>query len=243
MTGDNVIPNGAGIVTCRACKKIRAEQKRAELATDPARLELVRASERERLRKYRPIPTGINANAAKTHCPYGHPYAGDNLYVSPAGVRQCKACRKVRVMESYYRNHEKRLAEKTAWREENRELHNERSRRWAKENPEKANMISRLKKQRKRAAGVLTEADWNLVLEIYGDACLKCGKPEVTIDHIVPVVDGGTNSIGNVQPLCGSCNSSKGPTFADYRPFPIENVLGDDYAPVPTLPEPALTLF
>jgi 5-methylcytosine-specific restriction endonuclease McrA len=146
----------------------------------------------------------------------------------------------VRVVEDFLKHHERRLADQAAWRDANRELHNERSRRWQRENPEKSNMISRLKKQRKRAAGILTAADWALVLEIYGSACLKCGKPEVTIDHIVPVVDGGTNLIGNVQPLCGSCNSSKGPTFADYRPFPIEDLLGGECAP---LPEPALTLF
>lgn len=28
-----------------------------------------------------------------THCPYGHSYAGDNLYVSRAGTRACNACK------------------------------------------------------------------------------------------------------------------------------------------------------
>ncbi len=33
----------------------------------------------------------------KTHCPAGHPYSGDNLYVPPSGVgRYCRACGKVR---------------------------------------------------------------------------------------------------------------------------------------------------
>lgn len=31
--------------------------------------------------------------ASKTHCPYDHPYAGDNLYVNPAsGSRACRKC-------------------------------------------------------------------------------------------------------------------------------------------------------
>lgn len=30
----------------------------------------------------------------RTHCPSGHPYAGDNLYVAPSGVRQCRACKR-----------------------------------------------------------------------------------------------------------------------------------------------------
>jgi len=28
----------------------------------------------------------------KTHCKYGHPLSGDNLYVSPKGIRNCRAC-------------------------------------------------------------------------------------------------------------------------------------------------------
>ena len=32
------------------------------------------------------------ANARKTHCPKGHRYAGDNLYVRPRGGRTCLAC-------------------------------------------------------------------------------------------------------------------------------------------------------
>lgn len=32
-------------------------------------------------------------NARKTHCPKGHPYSGDNLYVRPgAGNRACRTC-------------------------------------------------------------------------------------------------------------------------------------------------------
>lgn len=31
-------------------------------------------------------------NAAKTHCPSGHPYAGDNLHVDAKGHRKCRQC-------------------------------------------------------------------------------------------------------------------------------------------------------
>lgn len=33
-------------------------------------------------------------NRAKTHCPAGHPYAGDNLIVMPNGERRCRTCRR-----------------------------------------------------------------------------------------------------------------------------------------------------
>lgn len=35
-------------------------------------------------------------NRAKTHCPRGHPYSGDNLYLSPKGARFCRECRRQR---------------------------------------------------------------------------------------------------------------------------------------------------
>ena len=37
-----------------------------------------------------------NAGGIKTHCPKGHPYSGDNLYVDPQGHRRCRACNRER---------------------------------------------------------------------------------------------------------------------------------------------------
>lgn len=36
-------------------------------------------------------------NAAKTHCPQGHPYDGKNTYRTPTGARSCRACNRARV--------------------------------------------------------------------------------------------------------------------------------------------------
>jgi len=37
--------------------------------------------------------TIVAANLAKTHCPQGHEYQGENLYVRPSdGARMCRAC-------------------------------------------------------------------------------------------------------------------------------------------------------
>lgn len=33
------------------------------------------------------------ANAAKTHCPQGHEYNGDNTYTDPQGRRRCRKCK------------------------------------------------------------------------------------------------------------------------------------------------------
>ena len=41
-------------------------------------------------------------SAAKTHCPQGHEYSGDNLYISPTnGGRICKACQAARRTKIY----------------------------------------------------------------------------------------------------------------------------------------------
>jgi 5-methylcytosine-specific restriction endonuclease McrA len=45
--------------------------------------------------------------------------------------------------------------------------------------------------------------------------CALCGKPPtpddpLTVDHIVPLVHGGTHHSGNLRPAHSSCNSRRG---------------------------------
>lgn len=41
-------------------------------------------------------------------------------------------------------------------------------------------------------------------------ACAYCGRPATEVDHIVPVSQGGTNTIHNLAPACTACNRRKG---------------------------------
>lgn len=51
--------------------------------------------------------------------------------------------------------------------------------------------------------------------------CQMCGTEErLSVDHIVPRVLGGTDSLDNLQVLCSSCNSSKGGRFFDRAKTP-----------------------
>lgn len=68
------------------------------------------------------------------------------------------------------------------------------------------------------AEGEYTEDQWIALLEFCGGRCLRCGTREnISRDHVVPIANGGSNSIANLQPLCCSCNSSKGTKEYDLR--------------------------
>lgn len=51
-----------------------------------------------------------------------------------------------------------------------------------------------------------------------GRSCAYCSAPATTLDHVVPLVRGGTNYEGNLVPCCRRCNSSKaGRTIIEWR--------------------------
>jgi 5-methylcytosine-specific restriction endonuclease McrA len=209
-TPENTAPNGAN-GTCRTCKNARLRERYA------ANLEKSRAANRERMQKHRGGLKG-NANARKDTCPQGHPYDEENTYVYK-GTRRCKACNLQRNRDTYACMPEVYAQKRLAWYTANRETAITASKRWAQANPERANLNSRLKKQRRRAAGVLTAAEWNEIKARYNHRCLACGSSaSLTIDHVVPISKGGLNTMVNVQPLCGTCNSSKATKTIDYRP-------------------------
>ncbi|MCQ9177218.1 HNH endonuclease [Corynebacterium amycolatum] len=58
-----------------------------------------------------------------------------------------------------------------------------------------------------REATRLTRA----TLERYGDTCHLCGRAgATTADHLLPRSKGGDNSLENLRPAHGQCNSRRG---------------------------------
>lgn len=56
-----------------------------------------------------------------------------------------------------------------------------------------------------------------IVFERDAYRCRECGDHhDLVVDHIFPISRGGTNSIDNLQTLCGKCNSAKGTHYHYY---------------------------
>lgn len=54
------------------------------------------------------IKKGRDHNLVKTHCPHGHEYYGENLYLHPDGSRKCRTCLKEASIKFDSNNREKR---------------------------------------------------------------------------------------------------------------------------------------
>ena len=64
-----------------------------------------------------------------------------------------------------------------------------------------------------RTRGTHTKTEWACIQALCGFSCLDCGAHHplgLTKDHLVPLSKGGSDSIANIRPICGRCNSAKG---------------------------------
>ncbi len=112
-----------------------------------------------------------------------------------------------------------------AWAERNRLRVRARSLEWKRAHPETARQCEARYSAKRRSqigkAGKITAAEWTALVASFGYRCLRCGRqpPAITLsmDHVVPLAKGGLHEIGNIQPLCRSCNSRKHTTIVDYR--------------------------
>lgn len=66
--------------------------------------------------------------------------------------------------------------------------------------------------------GEFTAQEWRALRNLHDNRCVLCGKIRpLGPDHIHPLSKGGTNWIGNIQPVCQPCNSSKGALWEGKR--------------------------
>lgn len=148
---------------------------------------------------------------------------------------QCRKCQKDRYKRGYSTNADKiarrnkirywqdpehKLEMNRRWYKNNKEKHRELVSRWFREHPEfSAKRQQRRNKRVLENGGSFTKEDRKNLFEMYDNQCLSCGATEgLVADHIIPVLEGGSNDISNRQPLCFSCNAKKHTKKIDYRP-------------------------
>lgn len=152
-------------------------------------------------------------------------------------TRQWSATNKERKAESdrQYRkaNPDKIRARYLDWASRNPEKLKQSSTNWVKNNPEKSRAIKKAWEQRNpnsrrdkvnryRARAASNQTFKILTKElkrIYDSVCFFCdSKVGVEADHVIARSRGGRHSIGNLMPLCRSCNASKSnKTIMEFR--------------------------
>lgn len=122
--------------------------------------------------------------------------------------------------EYYQENKEACLERGEQFRQNNPDYWKVYQPQWVEKNRELAYHHNRQRRARKLAApGSHTAQEWLDLCELYEHTCLACGATDsqLTRDHIIPLIAGGSNDISNLQPLCSPCNSRKGVLIIDYR--------------------------
>ncbi len=85
--------------------------------------------------------------------------------------------------------------------------------------------------RRAREAGTHTKQIWLDLVAEFDSRCVICGRRgPVSKDHIVPIYQGGSDAIENIQPLCKPCNSRKGPDSTDWKRHRRERGFGESEA-------------
>lgn len=140
----------------------------------------------------------------------------------------CKECQK-----EYRRSRYKTKTKETEtiyrkkYRAVNRDIINEKARKqWKKTYGEETRAVMRAT-MRKRRAGINEKSPYTekQILEKYGNECYLCNNPidlsaprwtakpgwqnGLHIDHLIPVSKGGPDTLENVRPTHGLCNTTK----------------------------------
>jgi 5-methylcytosine-specific restriction protein A len=127
-------------------------------------------------------------------------------------------------MACHKRNWGKKLEAATRYRESHREQVRESWRKTYYKDPQKRIFYRQNRKARELGnGGVCTLEQWQARCEYYGWRCVYCLKEldtnTVSIDHVIPLVAGGTGWPSNLVPSCKSCNSKKGPVESSLSTF------------------------
>lgn len=145
---------------------------------------------------------------------------------------------KARRKRTYARDGVRIRAKSAEWQRQNPERKLEKQRDWSK--TEKGKLTGKVRTHRRlarkhAAPGSFTQAEFRDLCKATGCVCLACQRQfplsKLEADHIVALSNGGHNGIGNIQPLCRSCNAEKGDETMNWLTmYALEGVVLNDPA-------------
>jgi 5-methylcytosine-specific restriction endonuclease McrA len=113
----------------------------------------------------------------------------------------------------YQKNKDKIAVRKQLWAENNKEKTKQSKRLWEQRNPN-ARREKLLRYRARKANNKVFVISTKDIRNLYASNCFFCQSTnQIEADHIIPIVHGGRHSIGNLMPLCRSCNASKSNKF------------------------------
>lgn len=181
--------------SCSACQKRYREQNREKVRESSRRY-------RERKRGGPPRPRPSRGGVQESRRRYREQ--------NPDKVRESRR----RWREQ---NRDKLREADRRYREENLDKVREAEKRWRDANPDIRRMATQRRKARKRSATTFSIASKDL-RRLRDARCIACGESAGTIDHLIPLVRGGTHGVGNLAAMCRSCNSRKNArTLTEWR--------------------------
>lgn len=121
--------------------------------------------------------------------------------------------KKAKDARCWAKNKDKYNAMSRTWRANNKEKVRAGFLRWYASNMEVVRAHNATRRALKRGAeGSHTAKEWLQALEYYGRMCAYCLIPVEAPqkEHVVALINGGSNYIENLVPSCPSCNARKG---------------------------------
>ncbi len=197
------------------CKTCTNAEKKAEYDANPEKY-------RERVRTYaHKYPERVQARYQRWHEAHKEQrieyYRQHHKSHRDKRNAQAKAYRTLHHEQylNHYRQHHKRHREERnalcrVWHANNQE----HERLYRKAHPHEFARYYSDRRARRRNAPIIEKIDRKAVIERDNWTCYLClqicTSQNVTLDHVVPLLRGGTHTVDNLRVACRSCNSSKG---------------------------------
>lgn len=134
-----------------------------------------------------------------------------NFHKNGGTIRSfCKPCEIKRSTESKNKSGYNKRPEVRAKRNEDSRLHKRAKYMFDDEYREQEKIRCHARRDKVDAKCTLTTPQWYDACSAFQNKCAYCGSSRnLTMDHVVPISNGGLTEACNILPVCSSCNSSK----------------------------------